>query len=65
MKKTYLIPSTDVVLVSSSAIMITASDGTGQKIVDDGGDTSTEGITEGDSRRHINVWGDEEEEEEY
>ena len=62
MKKTYLIPSTDVVLVSSSAIMITVSDGKGKKIVDDGGNTSTDGITEGDARRRRTVWDDDEEE---
>lgn len=57
MKKTYLKPTTDEILISSSVIMITAS-GDGQQIVDDGGNTSGSGITEGDSRGGF-LWDDE------
>ena len=60
MKKTYLKPATEEILISSKTIMITAS-GDGQRIVDDGGTTSDENITEGDSRRRYqNVWDEEE-----
>lgn len=44
--------------------MITASGGDGEQILDNGGDTNSEGITEGDSRRR-DIWEDEEEEEEF
>ena len=67
MKKIYLKPTTEEFLIASGAIMITAS-GEGEKIVDDGGDTSSEGITTGDSRRRRgnarNQWEDDEMDEE-
>lgn len=68
MKATYLKPTTEMLFLSSSVVMITASDGT-SKLVEDGGNTSTgdngNPITEGDSRRTYNVWEEEEEEEQY
>lgn len=60
MKTTYLKPTTEIVLISSGAIMIGAS-GEGKKILEDGGNTSTGSVTEGDSRR-FSIWDDEEEE---
>lgn len=63
MKKTYLKPATEEILISSKAIMITAS-GDGERIVEDGGTTSENEITEGDARRRT-VWDDEEEEDEW
>lgn len=62
MKKTYIMPTAEEILLSSTAIMITGSGG-GEQIVGDGGDTETAGITEGDSRRHRSVWDDGMEEE--
>ena len=55
MKTTYLKPNTEIVLLN------TAPSGEGEKILDNGGNTSGVGITEGDSRR-FSVWGDDEEE---
>lgn len=68
MKKIYLKPATEEFLIASGAIMITAS-GEGEKIVDDGGDTDTGGVTTGDSRRRgrgnvRNQWEDDEMDEE-
>ena len=57
MKKSYLKPATEEELLSSDNLMITAS-GDGEKIVEYGGSTDNEGITEGDSRRRT-VWDDE------
>lgn len=62
MKTTYLKPITEIVLISSGAIMIGAS-GEGKKILEDGGNTSTGNVNEGDSRR-FSVWDDEDDEEE-
>lgn len=59
MKAIYLKPTTEEICISSPAIMITASDGTGKKIAEDGGGTGESGITEGDSRRRYSVWDDE------
>ena len=63
MKATYLKPTLEEILLSSQAIMISAS-GDGTKLVEDGGGTNEGGITEGDARRHRSVWDDEELEEE-
>lgn len=53
-------PTTEEILLSSHAIMITVS-GDGEQIVGDGGETGGEGgPTEGDSRRRFSVWDDEE-----
>lgn len=60
MKTTYLKPNTEIVLLNTAPIMLQAS-GEGEKILDNGGNTSGVGITEGDSRR-FSVWGDDEEE---
>ena len=57
MKAIYLKPETDVTLLSSEAIMISAS-GDGTKLVEDGGSTSENSITEADSR-HRSIWDDE------
>lgn len=67
MKATYLKPTTEEFILSSSVIMIGASDGNGNKLVEDGGGTSEGGISEGDARRHRSVWDDgmEEEEEQW
>lgn len=58
MKATYLKPTTEEILLSSQPIMIGAS-ADGKKILEDGGGTSSSGITEGDSRRNYSVWDDE------
>ena len=59
MKKTYLKPTIEEELFSGDDLMITTSvDGT--NIVEDGGNTGENNITEGDSRRRRDVWADEE-----
>lgn len=65
MKAIYLKPTTEEILISSTAIMITVS-GDGQQIVENGGNTGDgdNPITSGDSRRQRSVWDDEELEEE-
>ena len=59
MKAKYLKPTTEEILLSSHAIMLTIS-GDGEPIGGNGGGTGDGNITEGDSRRHFSVWGDEE-----
>lgn len=60
MKKIYLKPTTEEYTINSAPFMITAS-GNGERIVDDGGTTEEHNITEADSRRHKDIWYDEEE----
>ena len=64
MKAIYLKPTTEEIRLSLSAIMITVSGGKDGQIVEDGGSTNENNITEGDSRRRT-VWDDEEEEDLY
>ena len=57
MKAKYLKPTIEDSMMSASELMITASAGSGEHVVEDGG--STEGnVTEADSRRSI--WDDDE-----
>ena len=59
MKATYLKPTTEEILISSAAIMITASGGDGDLNIGDGGGTGDSGVTEGDARLRYDVWEDE------
>lgn len=61
MKAIYQKPITEIMFVSSGAIMLTVSGG-GQQIVTNGGDTQSAGITSGDSRR-FDLWAEDEDEE--
>ena len=58
MKTAYLKPVVNDELMSADELMITASAG-GETIIENGGSTSAEGITTGDSRV-TDIWDDEE-----
>ncbi len=59
MKTKYIKPTTDIIILSTGNIMISVS-GSGEKLLDSGGNASGSSIIDSDSRR--NRWEDEEDE---